>query len=80
MKDAWHTINSISADATLRVRVSELEAAMREAEEALGFYADSYQYGEGNGLSWEHCEWKLIGADRGVRAREALTTIRKAKT
>lgn len=41
-----------------------------EAEKALEWYADSWNYGDGNGFSWEHCEFKLIGEDRGKRARE----------
>ena len=37
--------------------------------EALEFYADSYNYGDGNGISWECVE---LSEDRGKKARQAL--------
>lgn len=51
-----------SYEDSLKRRVKKLESALR-------FYADSYTYGDGNGMSWDHCE---ISKDRGAKAREAL--------
>lgn len=42
---------------------------IRELEKVLYYYADSYNYGDGNGLSWESAD---IRNDRGKRAREIL--------
>lgn len=57
------------------LELETLKIKYAKAIAALKFYADSYQYGEGNGLSWEHCEHKKIGADRGRLARECLREL-----
>lgn len=51
-----------SATAEAIRRIGELETALR-------YYADSYNYGDGNGLSWRSVN---LRNDRGKRAREAL--------
>lgn len=47
--------------------LSKCLARLRAAEGELKFYADSYNYGDGNGMSWECTE---ISKDRGKRARD----------
>lgn len=51
-----------SATAEAIRRIGELETTLR-------YYADSYNYGDGNGLSWESTD---IRNDRGKRARWVL--------
>lgn len=51
-----------SATAEAIRRINELETTLR-------YYADSYNYGDGNGLSWESVN---LRNDRGKRAREVL--------
>ena len=53
-------------------RIIELCGEIEKLMDALEFYADSRNYGEGSGLSWDACEHKYIGKDRGYRARIAL--------
>lgn len=51
-----------SATAEAIRRINELDTTLR-------YYADSYNYGDGNGLSWESVN---LRNDRGQRAREVL--------
>lgn len=56
-----------------RIKVDKIMAYVDALQTALGFYSDSYQYGDGNGLSWECAP---IAKDRGKIAREALGRIK----
>lgn len=42
---------------------------VKQLEKALEFYADSYTWGDGNGLSWTSTKGHF---DRGAKARKAL--------
>ncbi len=52
--------------------IQDISADLKKAKEALKFYADSYNYGDGNGLGIESTK---IVVDRGLLARQTLKDI-----
>lgn len=85
-EDFRRVANLISKIAQIERRIELLEARsknfasfsnvysekLKMMAKTLKFYADSRNYGEGNGLSWEAVEFWGIGEDRGERARQTL--------
>lgn len=71
--DIEYLLDTLSYEQTQTIYQREAAAAarerIRELEKVLYYYADSYNYGDGNGLSWESTD---IRNDRGKKAREVL--------